>query len=149
MEVKKNTTFLMLKIKTPPNIDFLAEHKKIIDKTGEVWFCRFGKTNIVHSKITNDGNFIFFKDSAKNNNRVYIGIISKISLNSISLNYPKYYNYINMNQSFWICLSEIKEVNPSLIIQNFRIKSNNAKLLGVYHSICNSFYIKCITNIKL
>ncbi len=39
MEIKANTSFLMLKINTPSDIDFLAEHQTILDKSGEVWFC--------------------------------------------------------------------------------------------------------------
>ena len=61
MEIKKGATFLMFKINTPNGIDFLKEHKKILDANGEVWLCRFGKTNVVLSKITADGNYVFGK----------------------------------------------------------------------------------------
>lgn len=149
MEFKENTAFLMLKINTPPDIDFLKEHKSILDKYGEVWFCRFGKSNVIKSKITEDGSFVFFKDSAKNNNRIYVGNISAISVNSPLSNYPEYYQQIHMEQAFWLRLIDIDEVDPSQVMDNFRIKSSNASLDGVYRSMCNSFYIKCVSNVIL
>ena len=149
MLFKENTSFLMLKINTPPNIDFLAEHKDIIKRTGDVWFCRFGKANIITSKITQHRNIIFLKDSKQNNERVYMGTISKISWDFPSENYPLYYNKLNLKPSLWFCFTDIKEVNPNLILNNFRTTSSNASLTGIYRSMCNSFYIKCICSVDL
>lgn len=149
MEIKKNTALLMLKINTPPGIDFLAEHKSILEETGEVWFCRFGKTNAIKSRITEDSNFIFFKDSAKNNNRIYIGTISEISVTLPSKNYPAYYNKIELGRPLWFRLSGIEEINSDLIMKNFRTKSSNAPLSGVYRSMCQSFYIQCISDVLI
>lgn len=139
----------MLKINTPPGIDFLEEHKSILDKTGEVWFCRFGKTNAIKSKITEDGSSVFLKDSAKNNNRVYIGNIAEISVNSPLENYPDYYNQIELGRALWFRLNAIIEVNPDAIMSNFRTKSSNSPLDGVYRSMCKSFYIICISDVIL
>lgn len=147
MEIKENTVFLMLKINTPPGIDFLLEHKVILEKNGEVWFCRFGKTNVIESRIIADGNYIFFKDSAKNDNKIYMGIISEISKTEPTKNFPAYYDQIKLGRPLWFRLCEIKEVIPDLIFNNFRTKSSNATLAGVYRSMCQSFYIQCISDV--
>ena len=149
MKFKENTTFLMLKINTPPGIDFLSEHKSILDQTGEVWFCRFGKTNAIKSKITADGNYIFFKDSARNNNRIYVATIYNISETPLSKNYPSYYEIIDLGRPLWFCLSDIKEINPELVNQNFRTKASNSPLSNIYRSMCQSFYIQCISDTEL
>ena len=44
MKIKGNSIFPLIKIKIPAGIDFFNVHKEIIDSTGFVWFCRFGKT---------------------------------------------------------------------------------------------------------
>ena len=149
MEFKESTAFLMLKINTPPGIDFLSEHKSILDQTGEVWFCRFGKTNAIKSKITSDGNYIFFKDSVRNNNRIYVATVSDISESPFSKNYPPYYDKIDLGRPLWFRLSDIKEINPELINQNFRTKASNSPLSDVYRSMCQSFYIQCISDVVL
>ena len=43
MDLKKDSSYLLIKINTPENINFLEEHSNIIEKNGYVWFCRFGK----------------------------------------------------------------------------------------------------------
>lgn len=146
MQIKKGTSFLMLKINTPLEVDFLFEHKAILEQKGEVWFCRFGKTNVVKSRITEEGNYVFLKDSAKNHNRVYVGTIVEISTSAPSENYPLYYNQIEREQALWFRLCEIKEVNPEKVLQYFRSKSSNAHLSSVYRSMCQSFYIISITD---
>ena len=149
MEIKKGATFLMFKINTPNGIDFLKEHKKILDANGEVWLCRFGKTNVVLSKITADGNYVFVKDSAKNDNRIYIGTVSSISKTQPLNNYPTYYDQINLARPLWFNLSDLCEVRSDFVMKNFRTKSSNASLEGVFRSMCNSFYIECISNVIL
>lgn len=149
MKFKGSTAFLMLKINTPPGIDFLSEHKSILDQTGEVWFCRFGKTNAIKLKITSHGNYIFFKDSVRNKNRIYVATISDISESPFSKNYPPYYDKIDLRRSLWFRLTDIKEINPDLVNQNFRTKASNSPLSDVYRSICQSFYIQCISDVVL
>ena len=128
MEIKKGATFLMFKINTPNGIDFLKEHKKILDA---------------------DGNYVFIKDSAKNDNRIYIGTVSGISKSQPLNNYPAYYDQINLARPLWFSLSDLCEVSSDFVMKNFRTKSSNASLEGVFRSMCNSFYIECISNVVL
>ena len=46
MNLKKGSSYLLIKINTPENIDFLKEHCDIISRNNYVWFCRFGKSNV-------------------------------------------------------------------------------------------------------
>ena len=62
----------MLKIMPPPDISFYKEHQKIIDESEYVLFCWFGKTNILTSAISRDGNLFFVKETIKNGNKNYV-----------------------------------------------------------------------------
>ena len=65
MNLKKGSSYLLIKINTPGNIDFLKEHFDIISRNNYVWFCRFGKSNVLIKKIDSQDNYIFLKDSKK------------------------------------------------------------------------------------
>ena len=78
MDLKKDSSYLLIKINTPENINFLKEHSNILEKNGYVWFCRFGKSNVLPEKICLCNNYIFLKDSKKNNDKIYIAKYEKI-----------------------------------------------------------------------
>lgn len=145
MEIIKGSSFLMLKISSNPNIDFYKEHKSIIDNIGFVWFCRFGKPNLLTSSITKSGNLIFIKDSKKNNNNTYMAQFNSITTEIPLRNFPKYYNSIDKPMGLWFKLDNLVRIEHDKINSNFILSSSGGDLTRAYRSMCNSFYI---TNTK-
>lgn len=149
MDLKKDSSYLLIKINTPENINFLKEHLNILEKNGYVWFCRFGKNNVLPEKINSYNNYIFLKDSKKNNDKIYIAKYEKFSFSPPSLLFPKYYNGISLERSLWFKLVELHEFDYNILIKNFVTKSTSSKLTNVFGSMCSSFYITCNNNLNI
>ena len=149
MDLKKDSSYLLIKINTPENINFLEEHSNILEKNGYVWFCRFGKSNVLPEKINSYNNYIFLKDSKKNNDKIYIAKYEKISFSPQSSLFPKYYNRISLECSLWFKLVELHEFDYNILIKNFVTKSTSSKLTNVFRSMCSSFYITCNNNLNI
>lgn len=148
MKIKKDDELLLLKINTPDNIDFYNEHAKIINNNGFVWLCKFGKTNLLVSKIC-DSNIIFLKDTKKNNDAVYIIKFDDVVSEDPKKDYPNYYNDVDIIKSLWFKVKSIYKYDYNELLNNFLTASSNSSLDGVFRSMCNSFYIKANKNIEL
>lgn len=146
MNIKQDTDFLLLKIKTPDLIDFYTEHSDIISNNGFVWVCKFGKTNLIPYKIITANNCIFLKDTIKNNNNVYLIHYNELSSDIPNSNYPKYYDTIELKKSLWFKVKKIQKIDYNFLIKNFKTKSSNSSLENVFKSMCNSFYITAVHN---
>ena len=131
MKIKKNDELLLLKINTPDNINFYEEHKRIIADNGFVWLCKFGKTNLLVSKIC-DSNIIFLKDTKKNNDAVYIIQFDDIVNKDPQINYPKYYNNVDVVKSLWFKVKKIYKYDYDKLLNNFITASSNSSLEGVF-----------------
>lgn len=140
MEIQSGKSFLMLKLMSPTDISFFDEHQKLINKNGFVWFCRFGKNNLVLRSIVKDGNLLFIKESVKNGNKKYVMEFSDISTTPPSSGYPDYYDQVDKEASLWFKITSIREL-PVGFESNFRASSSNNSLESVYRSMCSSFYI--------
>ena len=99
--IKAGQSYLMLKIATPMDFSFEDEHKKIIDKDGYVWFCRFGKGNLKIESISELGNILFVKESVKNGGKRYMMEFSEISSSQPTSGYPDYYNTSDAPKDIW------------------------------------------------
>lgn len=149
MEIKCNDTFLTLKINTPKNINFFEEHKKIIDSNGYVWLCKFGKTQLLTSKI-NSNKYIFLKDTRQNNDNTYLVEFENATYDTPENNFPNYYNEIDVvHKSLWFKITNIIPIDYKFLIDNFVSTSTQANLENVFKSMCNSFYITAINNLKI
>ena len=149
MDLKKDSSYLLIKINTPENINFLKEHSNILEKNGYVWFCRFGKSNVLPEKICSCNNYIFLKDSKKNNDKIYIAKYEKISSSPQSSLFPKYYSEISLEHSLWFKLVQLQEFDYNFLINNFVTKSTNSELKNVFRSMCSSFYITCNKDLNI
>ena len=149
MNFEKDSSYLLIKINTPENINFLKEHAEIIEKNGYVWFCRFGKSNVLPEKIYSYNNYIFFKDSKRNNDKIYIAKYEKFSSSPQNSLFPEYYSKISLERSLWFKIVQIQEFDYNILIDNFVTKSTNAKLENVFRSMCSSFYITCNNNLNI
>lgn len=106
-------------------------------------FVDLEKSNVLPEKISSYDNYIFLKDSKKNNDKIYIAKYEKFSFSPQSLLFPKYYNRISLERSFWFKLVELHEFDYNILIKNFVTKSTSSKLTNVFRSMCSSFYITC------
>ena len=149
MNLKKDSSYLLIKINTPENINFLKEHTKIIEKNGYVWFCRFGKSNVLPEKIHSYNNYIFLKDSKRNNDKIYIVEYEEISSFPQNSLFPEYYSKILLEHSLWFKIVQIQELNYNVLIDNFVTKSTNSELEKVFRSMCSSFYITCNSDLNI
>lgn len=142
LNVNRGDSFLLVKISTDLKYDFYKEHMQIIDDKGYVWFCRFGKTNLLISSISNSGNYIFIRDSKKNDNRTYVAKFSTIIRGVPNDNvYPKYYDDVQKEKNLWFQFTELKEINPDIVDATFRLYSSGNDLSSAYKSMCSNFYI--------
>ena len=141
--IKKGHSFLMLKISTPTKISFYEEHMKLIKENGFVWFCRFGKSNLVLKSINKYGNLVFVKDSVKNGNKRYLLEFSEISPTPPQTGYPEYYNSVDKYKSLWFKVNSITELDSEIFDSSFHLSSSGGNLSSAYRSMCNSFYITC------
>ena len=149
MNFKKDSSYLLIKMNSPENINFLKEHCDIINKKSYVWFCRFGKSNVSASKIKSKNNYIFLKDSKRNGNKIYIAKYETIGLSPDNEVFPKYYDNILLKKSLWFKITQLQEFNYNSLINNFVTKSTNANLEKVFCSMCSSFYITCKNNLNI
>lgn len=149
MDLKKGSSYLLIKINTPDNINFLKEHTNIIENNGYVWFCRFGKSNILPEKIHSSNNYIFLKDSKKNKDKIYIAKYEKISPTPQDSSFPKYYSEILLEHSLWFKLVQLEEFDYNYLTTNFVTKSTNSELKNVFRSMCSSFYITCNKDLNI
>ena len=145
MNIKKDDELLLLKINTPFEIDFYSEHNKIIEQKGHVWICKFGKTNLLFSKLSSSKRIIL-KDTKKNNNSAYIVEYDEVSITDPKKDYPAYYNKVDVIKSLWFKVTSIHKIDYNELIDNFLTVSSDSSLEGVFRSMCNSFYIKSIKN---
>lgn len=145
--IEKGKSFLMLKISTPPEFSFYDEHQRKIKENGYVWFCRFGRGNLVTKSINKDGNLIFIKEAKANGGTKYILEFSEVTLNTPASGYPEYYDDVHLNRSIWFKVTSIKILENDFE-DSFRLSSSGGTLDGVYRSMCNSFYITCSQNFE-
>ena len=141
MIIESGKTFLMLKITSPFGISFFEEHQKLVQRNGYVWFCRFGRTNLITKSINKDGNIIFIKESKKNGGKKYALEFSEILTEAPASGYPDYYDPIAINKSnLWFKVTSIIEL-PDDFESYFHAANSFNSLENVYRSICNTFYI--------
>ena len=139
--IETGNTFLMLKISTPAGVSFYDEHQKIIDNQGYVWFCQFGKCNLLVSSISHDGNYVMVKESIKNGNHKYILQFSEIVTTAPESGFPDYYKQVGRVAPLWFMVTHIYEASDGFE-SYFRLASSGNSLDAVYRSMCNSFYIQ-------
>ena len=149
MLIEKGSSFLMLKIKTPLEIDFFNEHKYLIDTYGYAWFCRFGRSNLLISSINKYGNIIFVKESIARGNNIYMLEFDKISESPENGNYPPYYNQTEQKKALWFRIINITQVPNEIIMDSFVSTSSYSDLTRTFRSMCSAFYISATTNISL
>ena len=141
--IEAGLEFLMIKISTIDGFSFYEEHQKLIDKNGYVWFCRFGKCNLLISSITKNGNLIFVRDTIKNGGKKYALYFSEVSSTIPDNNYPDYYKTINKEKPLWFKVTSIVEL-PDNLNSYLCVASSGNSLDHVYKSMCTSFYVKTI-----
>lgn len=140
--IKRGGQFLMLKISSPAGVSFLEEHQKLISKKQYVWFCRFGKCNLLVNSIGKDGMYLFVKESKKNGGGRYLLEFSEVTSDAPKNGYPEYYDELSAEKSLWFKVTAIHKLSDDFE-KHFETSSSGNSLDSVYRSMCNSFYIMC------
>lgn len=141
---QSDVIYPLVKITTPPEIDFFHEHKTILDKKGYVWFCRFGKNNMKIETLENCGKILLIKDSEKRGGNVYIANYDIVKEGNFSINnaYPSYYNDISQNKGLWIRLISITRYSKDKLNANFVINTSGNKVANIFNSICPAAFLR-------
>lgn len=143
---QKGMVYPLIKVMTPPNIDFITEHETIIKEKGYVWFCRFGKNNMKINSLKNCEKSLFIKESEKNGGNVYVAEydIIKDGAESVENNYPSYYNNITQIKGLWIKLLSITEYSKEDLEANFVINTSGNNVSNILKSMCPATFLRYI-----
>lgn len=139
----EGSSYLLLRINTQPEVNFLLEHDDLIERHGYVWFCRFGRSNLIVDSISRSGNYIFIRDSRLHNFKTYIAKFSQITKNPPEdNNFPNYYKETDKPQALWFRLDELKEIDAWALNNAFLVSSSGNDLSSMNKSSCSNFYIR-------
>lgn len=148
MKYKKNLSFVIFKIDTPFNINFLKEHQEIINTYGYTWLSKFGKSILKINNLLKTEHVIFIKDSKKNGNKIYIATYTEIN-NFRKSPYPEYYNNIKLISNIHFKITKIKEISLDFMLKNFIGKTTSTNLNIFFKSITKAIYITNINEIEI
>lgn len=144
MEFQLDMVYPLIKIMTPPDIDFFKEHKSIIDKSGYVWFCRFGKNNMKIESLENCEKILLIKESEKNGGNVYIANYDIVKEGAVPINedYPSYYNDITQSKGLWIRLLSIALYSKEDLNNDFVVNASGNKVANILKSMCPATFLR-------
>ncbi|MGP1367086.1 MAG: hypothetical protein ACTTH3_05355 [Schwartzia sp. (in: firmicutes)] len=150
MKIQQGDICPLIKIKSPFGIDFYKEHMKVIEENGYVWFCRFGKNNMLRDVLLQYAPYLIIKESGIKNGGLYIARYTEIVEDEPRDNQtPQYYESIKQYPSLWFKLTKIKSLDYSMLASKFVGKSSGGQVEGILRSICPAFYIKSVSNLNL
>ena len=144
IEFEPGGIYPLIKVTTPPDINFFTEHKKAINKYGLVWFCRFGKSNMKVASLESCCKVLIIKESKKNGDGVYIApydIVHEGNEPPYGV-YPTYYDEIIHPKSLWIRLTDIEKISKTALESTFVVNTSGNKVSGILKSMCPAVFIR-------
>lgn len=134
----------LIKVMTPPDIDFFTEHKNILSKKGYVWFCKFGRNNMKIESLDNCTKVLIIKESKQNGGGVYAAKydIVKEGTETIENIYPTYYNRISLNKGVWIRLLDIERYSKEELEDDFVVNASGNKVSNILKSMCPAVFLR-------
>lgn len=149
MQFIKDNKYIMFKISSPLEVDFFESHKKLIEKNGYVWFCRFGKNNMKISSMSECEPIIFIKEAKKNNDGFYIANCIEIKEDIFDNEvFPEYYNELSLKKACWLKITSLEKADMSFVLDKF-LSSSGGAITGVLKSMCTAFYMNCKESFEL
>ncbi len=120
--------YVLLKLaRTPGRVDFFKAHNEIIEQCGYVDFARISKGRICDRYLC--GKTIFIKESKTQGDRVFKAIVGEEIESGV--NYPDYYNLIDISKAQWIRLMELEIIDQEEFLKNYRLM-NGKDLIGTF-----------------
>lgn len=151
MILNVNDVYPMLKIKTPKGTDFYQEHSKVIDKSGYVWFCRFGKNNMKFESFDTDNRVLIIKEGSRIGGGLYVAKYEEFYKklpNDVSET-PDYYNDITQDPAVWFKIIELKKMDDKYLDTAFVVNASGGSIRNILKSMCPAFFVKCLKQISL
>lgn len=145
----EDSNYPLIKMNTN-KINFLEEHKSILNKEGYVWFGRYGKRKF--SIKINEGEkskYIILKDAAKSTNRTFICEVVEIENNIPKEGYPEYYKTFINNIIQWFKIINIYEIDTDILFEKFISCKSGKEAKKVIGSIAPIAILKPIENIQI
>lgn len=124
---------LVIRLGYLANIDFYAEHRKLIENNGYADVCVFTKRRPNMNKYN---NVLFIKEAKKAGDRLFKAIITEVKDNGEV--YPQYYKNYNMAQQTWLRISSLEVIE----MHDFNVKYttiSGKELQSVFRSSTTSF----------
>ena len=129
--------FLLLKIKSPEEIDFFKEHYDIIAKYGYVDFAKVGKYYLKTDSLKS-GDKIFIKESIVNGGALYSAVIKDIIEKGEK--YPSYYrDYDDLNK-IWIRIKDLKIIENNNFLDDYETRAGG-EVIKAIRSMSPNFFI--------
>ena len=145
-ELEENGIYPLIRVATPADIDFLGEHRAVIQQHGYVWFCRFGKNNMKIQSLQDCKHIMIVKDADKNGGKVYLAMYDEV-LDSLNLNceaIPNYYLGISRHIGAWIRVTQIEEISKATLEECFVVSASNGKVSNILRSMCPATFLRCV-----
>ncbi|MDD3401029.1 MAG: hypothetical protein PHT58_05315 [Eubacteriales bacterium] len=151
MELKKNGVYPLIKIKSPPDVNFYSAHKSCIDKNGFVWFCRFGKNNMKTTSLDSCEHILLIKESGIKQGGVFIAEYTELSteLNANEIGIPEYYSGLPQPKALWIKLTSLTPLDYSIFSAAFVVNSSNGSVDNIMRSMCPAFFLRSTSDQEL
>ena len=130
--------YLLLKIKSPKDVNFYSEHKAVIDQCGFVDFAKAGNS-ILKTELLNAGDTIFIKESIANG-----GVLYAVTLKEViekGKEFPDYYNDLGFANVLWLRLSDIKTIESKDFLDAYETRAGGA-VESALKSMSPNFYIR-------
>lgn len=142
MFIPKNSNGYLMRINTPKGIEFLNEHRKIIEDEGFVGICKFGGSKYKLDRLSSTQILVLI-DTKINNNNSYIAKYTEVSesFSNSKIIYPSYYDSIERKKSLFFKVTEIKQIEFNILNEAFFVTSSRNSLDNVIKSICPNFFI--------
>lgn len=129
---------------------FITNIKAIIDSCGYVWFFKYGKHKISMSALSTCCNKIIIKESGKTNGSYLIVEYSDLTKNNPKDKaIPTYYQTITKESLMWFKITNISQIEDSILEDSFVGKSSGGSINQIAKSMCPAFFIKCIKDIEI
>lgn len=130
--------FLLLKIKSPKDIDFYSEHKVILDQCGHVDFAKIGNSILKMDHFCS-GDTIFIKESIANGGSLYSATLETVI--EKGEDYPAYYDAFITNNVFWLRLSSIVRLKNPDYLEDYETRAGGS-VKSALKSMSPNFYIR-------
>lgn len=145
----KDSNYPLIKMNTK-KVDFLHEHKSILDKEGYVWFGRYGKRKFdIKINESDKSIYIILKDAVISTNKSFICEVTEILDYILEDGYPEYYEQFIDDIKQWFKIINIYEIDTEILYEKFVAHKSGKEAKKVLGSITPIAILRPIENIQI